>query len=158
MTALTVRKQNGAFVLDSGAGPRASLRTTGWTWRCGEIRTDAGLWTVAPTDRRRIGVTAQTEHGVAVRLDPRRSHVPGPGGVTRWAPGRGGGELVRDGNRLAVLLSRRAGGPIRVDVTGEWADVELVALTACFALMSRRRRRTMIMMMAISSAGRGPIG
>ena len=52
MTTLTVRKQDGAFVLDSGA--RASLRT-GWTWRCGEIRTGTGLWTVEPTDRRRIG-------------------------------------------------------------------------------------------------------
>ncbi|MGC5311541.1 hypothetical protein [Micromonospora zamorensis] len=109
MTALTVRKQTGAFVLDSGAGPRASLRTTGWTWRCGEIRTDAGLWTVEPTDRRRIGVTARAEHGAAVRLDPSRSHVPGPGGVTRWAPGRCGGELVRGGHRLAVRLPGHSG-------------------------------------------------
>ena len=158
MTALTVRKQHGAFVLDSGAGPRASLRTTGWTWRCGEIRTDAGLWTVEPTDRRRIGVTARAEHGAAVRLDPSRSHVPGPGGVTRWAPGRCGGELVRDGHLLAVRLPGRAGGPIRVDVTGEWAELDLVALTACFALLTRRRQRTLVMMAVISTAGRGPVG
>ncbi|WP_406067747.1 hypothetical protein [Micromonospora sp. NBC_01638] len=158
MTALTIRKQDGAFVLDSGAGPRASLRTTGWTWRCGEIRTDAGLWTVEPTDHRRIGATAQAEHGAAVRLDPRRSHVPGPGGVARWAPGRRGGELVRDGHRLAVHLPGRPGGPIRVDVTGEWVEVELVALTACFALLSRRRQRTLIMMAVVSTASRGPMG
>jgi hypothetical protein len=152
MTTWTVRKQDGAFVLDSGAGPHASLRT-GWTWRCGEIRTGAGLWTVEPTDRRRIGATAHAEHGVPVRLDPRRSHVPGPGGVARWAPGRCGGELVRDGNRLAVRLGGRLGGPIHVDVTGVWAEVELVALTACFALMSRRRRRTLIMMAVVGSSG-----
>ncbi|MGW3605110.1 hypothetical protein [Micromonospora sp. NPDC005161] len=157
MTALTVRKQDGAFVLDSGAGPRASLRT-GWTWRCGEIRTDVGLWTVEPTDRRRIGVTAKAEHGAAVRLDPSRSHVPGPGGAARWASGPCGGELVRDGHRLEVRLPGRPGGPIRVDVTGEWAEVELVALTACFALMSRRRQRTLIMMAVIGAAGRGPMG
>lgn len=147
MTALTVRKQDGAFVLDSAAP--AWLRT-GWTWRCGEIRTGTGLWTVEPTGRRRIGFAARGEHGVAVRLDPGRSHVPGPGGVTRWTPGHRGGELVRDGNRLAVRLAGRTGGPIHVDVTGAWAEVELVALTACFALMSRRRRRTLIMMAAVS--------
>ncbi|MET7672091.1 hypothetical protein [Micromonospora luteifusca] len=157
MTALTVRKQDGAFVLDSGAGRRASLRT-GWTWRYGEIRTDAGLWTVAPTDRRRIGATAQTEHGVAVRLDPLRSHVPGPGGVARWVPGRCGGEVVRDGHRIAVRLPGRPGGPIRVDVTGDWAEVELVTLTACFALMSRRRRRTLTTMAIVGTVSHGPIG
>ncbi|MCG5435971.1 hypothetical protein [Micromonospora foliorum] len=151
MTALTVRKQDAAFVLD--CAPSASLRT-GWTWRCGEIRTGTGRWTVEPTGRRRIGFTARGEHGVPVRLDPGRSHVPGPGGVAHWAPGRCGGELVRDGNRLAVRLPGRLGGPIRVDVTGEWAELELVVLTACFALMSRRRRRTLIMM-AVVSAGSG---
>jgi hypothetical protein len=41
VTTLTVRKQDGAFVLDTGAGPGAWLRTVGWTWRCGEIRTGA---------------------------------------------------------------------------------------------------------------------
>ena len=107
MTTLTVRKQDGAFVLDSGPG--ASLRT-GWTWRCGEIRTGTGRWTVEPTGRRRIGFTAQGEYGVPVRLDPGRSHVPGPGGVARWSPGRYGGELVRDGHRLAVAFpADRAG-------------------------------------------------
>ncbi|MEU8254321.1 hypothetical protein AB0C06_08675 [Micromonospora inaquosa] len=146
MITLTVRKQDGAFVLDSGPG--ASLRT-GWTWRCGEIRTGTGRWTVEPTGRRRIGFTARGEHGVPVRLDPGRSHVPGPGGVARWAPGRHGGELVRDGHRLAVRLPGRPGGPIRVDVTGEWAELELVVLTACFALMSQRRRRILIMMAAV---------
>ncbi|MGC4870092.1 hypothetical protein ACLQ3B_32155 [Micromonospora sp. DT53] len=150
MTALTVRKQDGAFVLDSA--PRAVLRT-GWTWRCGEIRTGTGLWTVEPTGRRRIGFTAWGEHGVPVRLDPGRSHVPGPGGVAHWAPGHHGGELVRDGHRLAVRLPGRLGGPIRVDVTGEWAELELVVLTACFALMSRRRRRSLIMMAAVSGGG-----
>ncbi|MDG9677139.1 hypothetical protein [Micromonospora sp. DH14] len=150
MTALTVRKQDGAFVLDPGS--RASLRT-GWTWRCGEIRTGTGRWTVEPTGRRRIGFAARGEHGVPVRLDPGRSHVPGPGGVARWTPGHCGGELVRDGHRLAVRLPGRRGGPIRVDVTGEWAELELVVLTACFALMSRRRRRTLIMMAVVSGAG-----
>ncbi|MEU8181088.1 hypothetical protein AB0B85_01505 [Micromonospora sp. NPDC049044] len=147
MTALTVRKQDGAFVLDTVA--RAALRT-GWTWRCGEIHTGTGRWTVEPTGRRRIGFTARGEYGVPVRLDPGRSHVPGPGGVARWMPGRSGGELVRDGHRLAVRLPRRLGGPIRVEVTGDWAELELVVLTACFALMSRRRRRTLIMMAAVS--------
>jgi hypothetical protein len=53
-----------------------------------------------------------------------------------------------------VRLPGRLGGPIRVDVTGEWVELELVVLTACFALMSRRRRRTLIMMAAVS-AGSG---
>lgn len=120
MTALTVRKQDGVFVLDSGAGGCASLRT-GWTWRRGEIRTGAGLWTVAPTDRRRIGVTAQTEHGVAVRLDPLRSHVPGPAGwragrpvaaaVSWYATGTGSRCASPDGSAGRSASTSRAFGP-----------------------------------------------
>ncbi|MGK5741162.1 hypothetical protein [Micromonospora sp. URMC 103] len=156
MTTLTVRKRGGTFVLDGAGGASARLRT-GWTWRRGEIDTGGGVWHVEPTDPR-IGVAARASHGAAVLLDPRRSELPGPGGEVRWRPGRHHGELVRDGKRLTVRLSARPRGPIRVDVTGSWADLELVALTACFALMTRRRRRTIMAMTVAGAIGNGSSG
>jgi hypothetical protein len=155
MITLMLRKHDGAFVLDA-AGDPASLRT-GWTrWR-GEIRTPGGVWLVAPTDRRRLGVVAHAEHGPAVRLHPNQSHVPGPGGPARWLIGRHHGELVRDQSRLHIQLPAWPGGPIRVDVTGAWTELGLVALTACFAVMTRRRHRTLTIIAIVGAIGHGPI-
>jgi len=47
---------------------------------------------------------------------------------------------------------------LRIDVTGAWADLELVALTAAFALLTRRHRRMVMMMVVAGATGHGPIG
>jgi hypothetical protein len=151
MTTLTMRKMRGVYVLN---GHDAQLQT-GWTMRRGEIRVDGRVWTVTPTDRHRIGVCAHAEHGVAVRLDPRQSHVPGPGGPVRWEAGRNRAVLARDGNRISVRTGRRSA---RIEVTGSWPELELVALTACFALMTRRRLRTLTIIAIVGATGHGPVG
>ncbi|MGN9810061.1 hypothetical protein ACTMSW_11970 [Micromonospora sp. BQ11] len=156
MTMLTVRRHDGAFLLDGHGGAPARLRT-GWTWRCGEIHTGDATWTVTPTDRHRIGVAADGEHGRVVLLDPRGSRLPGPGGPARWSPGRHRGELSRDGNHLVVRLPAWPRGAVRVDVTGTWYALELVVLTACFAMMTRRRRRTLTIVAIVGATGHGPV-
>jgi hypothetical protein len=49
------------------------------------------------------------------------------------------------------------GAPLRVDVTGDWPDADLLVLTACFAVLTRRRRR-LIMAIAIATGGAGAGG
>ncbi len=113
--------------------------STGWTWRRGQIHRAGRVWTVSPTDPHRTGVTLLTGSGEAIRLHPRDSHVPGSGGQARWLPGRRTGRLSRDGQQLTLRLPAFGRGPVHLDVTGTWPELDLVALTAVFALMTRRR-------------------
>jgi MYXO-CTERM domain-containing protein len=151
MTALVVRRRGGAFVLGE-----ATLRT-GWTWRRAQIRIGERTWTVEPTDRQRVGVAAYAANGVAVRLHPQRSQVPGPGGTARWRPGRRGGELTLDDRRIQLRIPRFSCGSVSVEVAGDWPNLELVTLTALFALMSRRRRRTLTTIAVVGATGHGPV-
>jgi len=43
--------------------------------------------------------------------------------------------------------------PIRIEVTGLWTELDLVVLTACFAVMTRRRKRTFTIMAIIGATG-----
>ena len=138
MTALFVQRRHGSFAFGA-----ATLRT-GWTWRRAQIRSGERVWTVGPTDRHRIGVTAHAGNSPAVRLHPQQSHVPGPGRPVRWRPAHHGGELTRHDGRIRLQIPALARGPIRVDVSGDWPDLDLVVLTAVLALMTRRRQRTLI--------------
>jgi len=147
MTALFVQRRQGSFAFGA-----ATLRTT-WTWRQAQIRIGEKVWTVGPTDRHRIGVTAHAGTSPAVRLHPRQSHVPGPGGQAGWRPGHRGGELTRDGGRIRLQIPTLSRGQVPVDVKGDWPDLDLVVLTAFFALMTRRRHRTLIIA-AIAAATR----
>ena len=145
----TVKKSHGAYIFGDG-----KLRT-GWTMRRGSIEVGSEQWTVEVTDRHRIGVIAKAGSAPVVRLHPQQTHVPGPGGPVHWAPSRRGGVLTRGANRLTVQQSARS---VRVEVTGSWASLELVALTACFAVMSRSRRRTLMIIAIVGATGHGPIG
>jgi hypothetical protein len=147
MTALSVQRRRGLFTFGA-----ATLRTS-WTWRRAQIRIGERVWTVEPTDRHRIGVTAHAGNSPAVRLHPQQSHVPGPGGPARWRPGHRNGELTRHGCRIRLQIPTLARGAIGVDVRGDWPDLDLVVLTAFFALMTRRRHRT-IVIAAIAAATR----
>ncbi|GIH06089.1 hypothetical protein Rhe02_41560 [Rhizocola hellebori] len=147
MTAQLVQKRQGSFVFGA-----AALRT-GWTWRRAQIRVGERIWAVEPTGRHRIGVTAHAGNSPAVRLHPQQSHVPGPGGPVSWRCWHRGAELTRDDGRIRLEISAFARGPVRVDVTGDWPDLDLVVLTAVFALMTRRRHRTLIIA-AIAAATR----
>ncbi|MGW0435585.1 hypothetical protein ACWDV4_23975 [Micromonospora sp. NPDC003197] len=152
MSGMFVQHRQGSFAFGA-----ATLRT-GWTWRRAEIGIGDRVWTVAPTDRHRIGVTAHAGDSPAVRLHPQQSHVPGPGGPVRWHPGHRSGELTRDGRRIRLRIPARPRGAIDVDVAGDWPDLDLVVLTAVFALMSRRRHRTLMIAAIVGATGHGPVG
>jgi hypothetical protein len=124
----------------------------------GDIQVDDQSWTVDVTDRRRIGAVARAGDRPVVRLDRRQSHVPGPGGPVRWTPHCHRGTLARDVAGIDVRLSAWPRGRIRIEVTGAWDELELVALTAAFALLSRRHRRMVLMMAVVGATGHGPIG
>ncbi len=138
MNARFVQRRHSLFTFGA-----ATLRT-GWTWRRAQIHIAERIWTVGPTDRHRIGVTAHAGDSPAVRLHPQQSHVPGPGGPARWRPGHRGGELTRDDGLIRLQIPALSRGPVRVDVKGDWPDLDLVVLTAFFALMTRRRHRTLV--------------
>jgi len=150
---MTVRKRDGAFMLDGAARP-ASLRTS-WTWRRGEIRIDDRVWSVHPTDPRRIGVVAQPRSGAGptVRLQPGGSLVPA--GPAQWRLGHRHGELECGSAVLRISTPRR--GPVRVEVIGEWDCLELIVLTACFAIATRRRQRTLTNIAIVGATGHGPV-
>ncbi|WP_020577546.1 hypothetical protein [Actinopolymorpha alba] len=152
MTTLFVQRKRGAFAFGT-----ATLQT-GWTWRRGEIGIGDRVWTLEPTDRHRIGVTAYAGSHPAVRLHPRQSHVPGPGEPVRWRPGHRAGELTRDGRRIRLRIPAFSRGPVRVDVSGDWPALDLVVLTAVFALMARRRQRTLTIAAIVGATGHGPVG
>lgn len=148
-SVLTLRKRRGGYVL---ADRPATLRT-GVSMRRGEIHTAAGSFEVASTDVRRLGMVARVAGRPVVRLQPDGSRVPGPGGPARWAPGRCVSVLTRGENRITVHQARRPGAPVRVEVTGVWAELDLVVLSACFAVLSRRRGRTFTMMAIVGAIG-----
>jgi hypothetical protein len=111
--------------------------------RRGAIRTAAGDYEVEVTDFHRLGVVAHAGQRLVVRLHPHDSQVPGAGGTPQWSLGRNSGVLARDVSRIVVSQSGWPGAAVRVEITGPWAELELVVLTACFAVMTRRRKRTL---------------
>ncbi|GIG88655.1 hypothetical protein [Plantactinospora endophytica] len=151
MTALRLRRKAGAYHLE---GYSATLRTGG-SMRRGEIRTGAGGFQLDVTDARRCGVVARIGGRPVLRLHPDGCQLPGPGGPARWSPSRGGGVLVREGGRIEVHQAGRPGAPVRVEVTGSWPELELVALAACFATLSRRRRRILLTVAILGATGNG---
>jgi hypothetical protein len=149
--SLTVRKRRGAYVLDDG---HAALRT-GVSMRRGEISTDRGSWQVDITDFHRRGVVARADERPVVRLHPDGSQVPGSGGPAQWRLGRNSGVLTRGASRIAVHQGHWPGSRVQVEVTGPWANLDLVVLTACFAILTRRRKRTFTAMAIAGATGHG---
>ncbi|TQS45582.1 hypothetical protein [Cryptosporangium phraense] len=117
--------------------------------RHGDITTPAGTWPVEVTKFRGVAVRA----GNSVRLDPAGAMLPD--GPAQWKPGRHSAELTRDGARIVVRESGWFRKTATVEVSGAWADRDLVVLTACFAVLAqaRRRQRTMIAVAAATSHG-----
>jgi hypothetical protein len=62
------------------------------------------------------------------------------------------GTLTRGGDTIVIVLPALSGG-LAIELTGDWERRDLVVLTACFALLARRRRDIAIMMAVNSSHG-----
>ncbi|GIF46363.1 hypothetical protein DFJ67_4980 [Asanoa ferruginea] len=147
--SLSLRKRRGAWVLD---GSHSALRT-GVSMRRGEISTDWGRWQVDITDFHRTGVVARAGERPVVRLHPNGTQVPGPGEPAQWRLSRHSGELIRGQSRIVVHPAGYFTSRLQVEVTGPWANLDLVALTACFAILTRRRKRTFTIMAIAGATG-----
>jgi hypothetical protein len=143
MSQIRLSKQGGAWVLD-GTGTRASL-TTGFSMRRGTVVAEDRAWAIESNNPWRSGVTLSDSSAPVLRLDPDGSWVPGDSGrlPARWETGRArrgyGGTLTTDRGTLEVWLPRRGSAP-EISVTGSLPHLDLLALSAAFAMLTQRRR------------------
>jgi hypothetical protein len=130
---------------------RASLRV-GWAVRRGRIVIEHDTTSV----RRHIWGRVIAGEGVhpVVCLSAAASIVPGPEQDASWVITRNlrayKGTLTRGGDTIVIVLPALSGG-LAIELTGDWERRDLVVLTACFALLARRRRDIAIMMAVNSS-------
>jgi hypothetical protein len=156
MTALTVTRaaRREYQLTDQDGRPCASLRV-GWPVRRGEIAIERDTTPV----RRHVGgqVIAGDVDRPLVRLSRAASAVPGPELDASWVITRNlrayKGTLTRGGEAMVIRVPALSGRRLAIDLTGDWERRDLVVLTACFALLARRRRDIAIMMAISSSHG-----
>jgi hypothetical protein len=63
------------------------------------------------------------------------------------------GTLTRGGETVLIRLPALSERRLAIELTGDWEHRDLVVLTACFALLARRRRDITIMMAASTAHG-----
>jgi hypothetical protein len=156
VTALTVtRATRQEYQLTGEHGCVCASLRVGWPVRRGEISIEQDSWPV----RRHVWgqVTAGEGDGPLVRLSRAASVVPGPEADARWEITRTlrayQGTLTRGSETIVIHLPALSGRRFAIELTGGWERRELVVLTACFALLARRRRDIAIMMAISSSHG-----
>jgi hypothetical protein len=156
LTALTVTRAAGREyqLTDQHRRVSASLRV-GWPARRGEISIEQDSW---PVHRHVRGqVTAGESDEPLVRLSRADSLVPGPEPDANWVITRKLGTyhatLTRASANIVIDLPALSGRRFALKLTGDWERRDLVLLTACFALLARRRRDIAIMIAISSSHG-----
>lgn len=146
------RARPGEFRLSDAAGvDRASMTVFGIAAGA-EIRTGSGLLTAARQGWRTVTATYQGDPSRSIRLDPRNSRLPGDTAMPAWQIHRRWryyeGTLHSFGKSMTLRLAPFSGRRCAVDIDGDWADAEAVALTACYALLVRRKLDQIIMVTA----------
>ncbi len=156
VTALTVTRATGREyqLTDERGRVCASLRV-GWAARRGEISNEQDSWPVLRHGWRQV--TAGEGDEPLVRLSRAASVVPGPEPDARWVITRNlrayHGTLTRGSETIVILLPALSGRRFDIELTGNWERRDLVVLTACFALLARRRRDVAVMIAISSSHG-----
>jgi hypothetical protein len=146
------RARSGEFRLsDAGGVQRASMTVFGIAAGA-EIRTASGPFTAARQGWRTVTATDEGDHGRSIRLDPRNSRLPGDTAIPTWEIRRRWryyeGALQSLTRSMTLRLAPFSGRVCAVDVDGDWNDIEVVALTACYALLVRRQLHQIIMVTA----------
>jgi hypothetical protein len=156
VTALTVtRAARREYQLTDERGRLCASLRVGWPVRPGEISIEHDTTSV----RRHIGgqVIAGEGDQPLVRLSRAASVVPGPELDARWVITRNlrtyTGTLTRGGETMVITMPALSGRRLAIELTGDWERRDLLVLTACFALLARRRRDIAIMMAVSSSHG-----
>ncbi|WP_329168047.1 hypothetical protein OG709_28300 [Streptomyces sp. NBC_01267] len=153
---LTLTKSHGSYVLEGTAGD-ASLET-GKSMRRGEITVSGRTLPVEVNNPRRTGITVGGSSPV-LRLDHQDSFLPGSGKAVQWELSRSfrgyRAAVVSGGDRIDLWLPKFHGKSVEVKVDGDWDQLELVALSACFAVLSRRRGDAFRAMAVAGATGHG---
>lgn len=99
--------------------------------------------------------------GPVLRLHAGPVVLPGMSEPAQWQPSRTFGAykgvLVRGASMIAVRQAALPGSPVRITVTGSWLHLDLIVLTACFAVMARRRRDHLIALRVAAMTSHGPV-
>lgn len=148
MTTFTITtgpKRGDVVLRDPDGRARGSL-SAGWTLRRAQVRTEAGTWAVRRRGWRQVQVVAGER--VVVALGPDHVTVPGPGPQPEWSANRDQGGwhgLLRRGTADIDIRLRAPGARQgQVQTTGEWEQLDLVVLAACFGLILHHRRRAVV--------------
>ncbi|MFD9908020.1 hypothetical protein [Streptomyces sp. NPDC059063] len=146
---LTLRKQGGVHALDASASI-GSLDATatlefGRAMRTGTITSGGRALPIAAHGPHRTAVTVGGGSRPVLRLALDDAFVPGPAEQVRWSvfPHRRprNASLESDRGRLDFTVPQH-GKQVTVEVTGDWDQLDTVALAGCFALLSMRRGHT----------------
>lgn len=146
------RARPGEFWLnDAGGVQRASMTVFGITAGA-EIRTASGPLTASRQGWRTVIATYQGDRSRSIRLDRRSARLPGDTGIQTWQIHRRWryyeGTLQGPAKSMTLRLAPFSGRLCTVDIDGDWNDVEAVSLTACYALLVRRKLDQIIMVTA----------
>ena len=148
MTSFTIStgRKRGDFVLRDADGRYQGSLNAGWTLRRARVQTADGTWAIRRHGWRQVQVVAGER--LLVALGPDQVNVPGPGPQPEWTANRdrGGwrGSLRRRGTEIQVRLTAPGARQGQVQVTGEWEQLDLVVLVACFVLVLHHRRRAVV--------------
>lgn len=157
MTTMTLQRTGRRrYVLSDAAGRTRGELRLGRGCRAGTGQTGEGSWQVNSGGRRCARITA----GDDLRLEPSSALLPG-GAQARWEVGQSfrayHATLRGSPGTLTVRLPKRMRGAAEIEATGEWPHRDLLALTAAFALISRRQRDRTIMLIAAVVSSHGPV-
>ncbi|MFG2676344.1 hypothetical protein ACPXCP_34725 [Streptomyces sp. DT20] len=151
-TSLSLHKQGGTFVIDGLGSPTAALEFDRGM-RTGTVTSGGRALPIAATGRLRTRVTAGEP--AILCLDGPEAFVPGGGAPVEWRTskphrGRYHATLVRGSDLIDFSLAKSDGKSVRIEVSGSWDQLELIALAGSFALLSRRRGDTYLKVAFVS--------
>ncbi|MFC0007712.1 hypothetical protein [Micromonospora siamensis] len=158
MSTLTLhRTHRRSWELTDGATPRGTLHAGRGLVRA-EATTTEGSWALRSQGNRRCRIVAGPAGATAVELEPPLARLAGRDAPAHWSVGRGLRHyrgVLTDGDReiSARTVSGRA-GTIRVEVAGVPSD--LLVVTVCFALLSRRHQDRMRALWIAAITSHGP--
>lgn len=144
------REARGTYVLTDQQGRKLAVLRAPTNVGEGDIQTEHGTTVVRRYGWRRV--IASNGNDPLVVLDRDGTLLPGTGTGARWTIRRRWktyeGSLSRPGASITLRLTPLTGRRCDVNVNGDWEQRDLVVLTACFALLARRRLDQIIMITA----------
>jgi hypothetical protein len=146
------RARSGEFRLSDASGVERASMTVFGIAAGAEIRTASGFLTASRQGWRTVIATYQGGHSGSIRLDRRSARLPGDTAIQTWQIHRRWryyeGTLQGPAKTMTLRLAPFSGRLCTVDIDGDWNDAEAVSLTACYALLVRRKLDQIIMVTA----------